>query len=211
MNPVHTSNFLPAVDADAVQRLRQVRRRLPGRGDDVSSRRTTRTSRRRKQAKVDEDLCLGLRRLRAHVRAGRLGLRRVRERVITPVNSVHRTVAHGDRARQAAEPHLRQHALANHRAMATVLGVILGCRRSSRPWPASNSSPSTSTAYWHGRNDTAARDYGWPHHRRLITDGTAPRSGGGPAPAAPAEACGPRDMTPVQGSPWCRHPPRSGA
>ena len=35
LHPVHTTNFLPEVDPDALHRLRQVRRGLPGGGDDA--------------------------------------------------------------------------------------------------------------------------------------------------------------------------------
>ena len=65
-------------------------------------------------------------------------------RVITPVDSVHRTVAMA--AERGTLQHLifDNHALASHRAMAAILGAILPFLRSSDRWPRASWAPGAS-------------------------------------------------------------------
>jgi ferredoxin len=78
-----------------------------------------------KKAKVDEDLCLGCGVcVRTCSRAG-LSLRSRPERVITPINSAHRTVMMAIERGDFQNLLFDNRVLWNHRALAAVLGVIL--------------------------------------------------------------------------------------
>jgi Pyruvate/2-oxoacid:ferredoxin oxidoreductase delta subunit len=78
-----------------------------------------------KKAKVDEDACLGCGVcLRTCSHTG-LSLRSRPRRVITPVNSVHRTVMMAIERGDLQDLIFDNRVLWNHRALAAVLGVIL--------------------------------------------------------------------------------------
>jgi len=124
LHPVHTTNFIPevasdtctgcgkCVDACPVEAMTLVSANDPARP-------------KRKRARADTDICLGCGVCVPACPEHNLKLRERAERVITPVDSVHRTVV------MAIERGTLQHllfdnrALASHRAMAAVLGVIL--------------------------------------------------------------------------------------
>jgi ferredoxin len=125
LHPVHTTNFLPevsvadctgcgkCVSACPVEAMALVSANDPGQA-------------KRKLARLNQDTCLGCGVCIAACPEGNLSLQARGERVITPVDSVHRTVV------MAIERGSLQHllfdnrAMASHRAMAAVLGVILG-------------------------------------------------------------------------------------
>ncbi|MCK7469182.1 MAG: hypothetical protein MZU91_14380 [Desulfosudis oleivorans] len=99
----------PPSTTRSLHRLRQVRRRLPGRGDGpglgqrpaaAEARRWRSSTRRSASAAASASRACPTERPRRS--------RRAPERVITPVDSTHRAVRDGDRAGQAAEPDLRQ-------------------------------------------------------------------------------------------------------
>ena len=125
LNPVHTSNFLPVVRRGAVQRLRQVRGRLPGRGDvaglgERRARPEAREARRSTRTSAWAAACAcGRARARASPCASRP------ERVITPLNSLHRTVVMAIERGDLQNLIFDNRVLWNHRALAAVLGVIL--------------------------------------------------------------------------------------
>jgi ferredoxin len=124
LNPVHTSNFLPMVDNAActgcgrcaavcpVEAIRLVPVDDPDR----------RGSRR---ARVDEEICLGCGVCVRACRDKALALRSRGERVITPVNSLHRVVVMAIERGDLQDLIFDNRALWNHRALAGVLGVIL--------------------------------------------------------------------------------------
>ena len=124
MNPVHTTNFLPEVAAETCNGCGKCVTACPVEAMTLVSANDPHKP-KRKTAKLAEDRCLGC---GVCVRAcghDGVALRSRPERVLTPVNGVHRALL------MAVERGTLQHlifddrALWNHRAMAAVLGAIL--------------------------------------------------------------------------------------
>ena len=122
MNPVHTSNFMAHVEDNCtgcgrclptcpVKIIRLETEQADGRG--------------RKTAVIDEALCLGCGVCVRNCPRGALRLELRQQRVITPVNSVHKVVLMA--IERGTLPHLLfdNQVLWSHRALAAVLGVIL--------------------------------------------------------------------------------------
>jgi formate hydrogenlyase subunit 6/NADH:ubiquinone oxidoreductase subunit I len=80
---------------------------------------------KRKQARLDTDLCLGCGVCVPACPEHGLTLRARAERVITPVDSVHRTVVMAIERGRLQHLVFDNRTLASHRAMAAVLGAIL--------------------------------------------------------------------------------------
>jgi len=122
--PVHTTNFLPVIDAEAcngcgkcidvcaVEAMELVSANLPDR-------------KRRRKARVNEDLCLGCGVCVRHCPEDGIRLSERAERVVTPLNSAHKTVVMAIERGKLQNLIVDNHALWNHRAMAAILGVIL--------------------------------------------------------------------------------------
>jgi ferredoxin len=124
LNPVHTTNFLPEISAEACNGCGKCVTVCPVEAMTLVSANDPHKP-KRKTAKLDEDRCLGCGVcVRACAHAG-VALRSRPERVLTPVDGVHRALM------MAIERGTLQHlifddrALWNHRAMAAVLGAIL--------------------------------------------------------------------------------------
>jgi formate hydrogenlyase subunit 6/NADH:ubiquinone oxidoreductase subunit I len=124
LHPVHTSNFVPeldhakcngcgkCVDACPVEALALVSANDPKKA-------------RRKAARLDDDLCLGCGVCVQTCPEVGLRLKPRPKRVITPVNSTHRVVVQAIERGMLQDLLFDNRALASHRAMAAILGVIL--------------------------------------------------------------------------------------
>jgi ferredoxin len=124
LNPVHTTNFLPKVDEEVCNGCGKCVAACPVEAMSLVSANDAQQPKARR-AKVDEEMCLGCGVcVRTCQRAG-LGLRSRPQRVITPVNSVHRTVVMAIERGGLQDLIFDNRVLWNHRAMASVLGVIL--------------------------------------------------------------------------------------
>ena len=80
---------------------------------------------KKKKARVNEDICLGCGVCVRACKTKALSLESRPERVITPVNSTHRAVLMAIERGKLQNLIFDNDALASHRAMAAVLGVIL--------------------------------------------------------------------------------------
>jgi ferredoxin len=124
LNPIHTSNFLPAVDASACNGCGKCVTACPVEAMTLVSANDAHDP-KRKRAKVDEDVCLGCGVcVRTCSRQG-LSLRSRPVRVITPLNSLHRTVVMAIERGDLQDLIFDNRVLWNHRALAAVLGVVL--------------------------------------------------------------------------------------
>ncbi len=124
LNPVHTSNFLPEVDAATCTGCGRCVNACPVEALAlVSANDPSRP--KAKKAKLAEDLCLGCGVCVRTCRDASLHLKSREQRVITPVNSLHRVVAMAIERGDLADLIFDNRVLWNHRAMAGVLGVIL--------------------------------------------------------------------------------------
>ena len=124
LNPVHTTNFLPVVDAAGCNGCSACVTACPVEAMSLVSANDAHNP-KVKRAKVDEELCLGCGVcVRSCVRKN-LSLRSRAQRVITPLNSVHRTVMMAIERGDLQDLIFDNRVLWNHRAMAAVLGAIL--------------------------------------------------------------------------------------
>jgi ferredoxin len=124
MNPVHTTNFLPAVDDTLCSGCGTCVTACPVEAMSLVSTNDPQRPKARK-AKVDEDRCLGCGVCVRTCATKAIGLRPREQRVITPVNSVHRTVVMAIERGGLEDLIFDNRVMWNHRAMASVLGVIL--------------------------------------------------------------------------------------
>ncbi len=124
LNPVHTSNFLPVINEKDCNGCGKCVSACPVEAMTLVSTNDPHHP-KMKRAKVDEEACLGCGVcLRTCSHAG-LSLRSRPQRVITPVNSVHRVVMMAIERGDLQNLIFDNRVLWNHRALAAVLGVIL--------------------------------------------------------------------------------------
>ena len=124
LHPVHTTNFLPVPgDGDCTGCGKCVQACPVEAMALVSANDPHRT--KRQKAKLDETVCLGCGVCIRACPAGAIRLEPRPERVITPLNSTHRTVVMAIERGRLQDLIFDNRALFSHRAMAAILGVIL--------------------------------------------------------------------------------------
>ncbi|MBL8968805.1 MAG: 4Fe-4S dicluster domain-containing protein [Spirochaetaceae bacterium] len=124
LNPVATTNYLPAVASASCTGCGKCAEACPVEAMGLVSASDPKAP-RRKKARVDESLCLGCGVCVRACPAGALSLAARGARILTPVNSAHRAVLMAIERGKLQNLVFDNQALASHRAMAAVLGVIL--------------------------------------------------------------------------------------
>lgn len=124
LNPVHTTNFLPAIIEENCNGCGKCVSLCPVEAMTlVSSNDPNKPL--KKKAKTDQDICLGCGVCLKGCEKQALELRLRKERVITPVNSVHKVVLMAIERGKLQNLIFDNQVLYSHRAMAAVLGAIL--------------------------------------------------------------------------------------
>ena len=124
LNPIQTSNYLPAVDQDLCNGCTKCVQVCPVEAMSMVSANDAHHPKLRK-AKLDEQVCLGCGVCVHNCSREAIHLEPRDQRVITPVNSAHRTVLMALERGKLQDLIFDNQALASHRAMAAILGVIL--------------------------------------------------------------------------------------
>jgi len=124
LNPIHTSNYLPEVDRDLCNGCTKCVQVCPVEALSMVSANDPHHPKLRK-AKLDEQVCLGCGVCVHNCSREAIHLEPRDQRVITPVNSAHRTVLMALERGKLQDLIFDNQAMASHRAMAAILGVIL--------------------------------------------------------------------------------------
>jgi ferredoxin len=124
LHPVHTTNYLPTNDTGCCTGCGKCVAVCPVEAMTLVSANDPEKL-KRKVAKLDEDLCLGCGVCVPACPEDGIALTPRGERVITPVDSVRRTVSMAVERGKLQHLIFDNHALTSHRAMAAVLGAIL--------------------------------------------------------------------------------------
>jgi ferredoxin len=124
LHPVHTTNFIAAVDAPRCNGCGKCVDACPVEAMALVSANDPAKPRRRR-AEVVDDLCLGCGVCTRVCPTDGLALAPRPQRVITPVDTLHRTVLMAIERGKLQDCIFDNRALLSHRAMAAILGVIL--------------------------------------------------------------------------------------
>jgi ferredoxin len=124
LNPVHTSNFLPVIDEITCNGCGKCVNACPVEAMTLVSTNDPHHP-KMKKAKVDEEVCLGCGVCVRTCGHASISLRSRPQRVITPLNSVHRVVMMAVERGDLQDLIFDNRVLWNHRALAAVFGVLL--------------------------------------------------------------------------------------
>ncbi len=124
LHPVHTTNFLPAVEGASCTGCGECAAVCPVEAMTLVSANDP-AHPKKKRAKVDMTMCLGCGVCVRVCKAGSLSLESRPGRVITPLDSTHKAVVMAIERGKLQDLIFDNRALSSHRAMAAVLGVIL--------------------------------------------------------------------------------------
>jgi formate hydrogenlyase subunit 6/NADH:ubiquinone oxidoreductase subunit I len=124
LHPVHTTNFLPVIEASACTGCGRCVQVCPVEAMILDSANDPHRPKRTK-AVLNEEICLGCGLCVRACRDDALKLAPREQRVITPLNSTHRAVVMAIERGRLQNLIFDNQALASHRAMAAILGVIL--------------------------------------------------------------------------------------
>ena len=124
LHPVHTTNFLPEVDPSYCTGCGDCATACPVEAMAVVSANDPARP-KKKKARIDEELCLGCGLCVKACKAKSLRLKARTARVITPLNSTHKTVLMAIERGKLQDLIFDNQAHFSHRAMAAVIGVIL--------------------------------------------------------------------------------------
>lgn len=124
MNPVHSSHFLPVIDAEKCTGCGKCAELCPVESMSMVSANDPEKP-RKKLARLDEKTCLGCAVCLQGCKADALSLKQREKRIITPVNGVHKVVMMA--VERGGLEHLifDNRALWSHRAMAAIIGAVL--------------------------------------------------------------------------------------
>ena len=126
MRPIHTTNFIPAIDADTCDGCGRCVNICPVEAMALVSANDPQRS-KKKIARLDEGRCLGCGLcVRACTKTNSLKLESRPRRVLTPLNGTHRAVIMALERGKLQNLIFDNRVLWSHRALAAVLGVILG-------------------------------------------------------------------------------------
>ena len=123
-NPVHTTNFIPEITEESCSGCGKCVALCPVEAMTLVSSNDP-LKHGRKKAKLIEEICLGCGVCLSCCDKKSIHLRSRKERVITPVNSVHRIVTMAIERGKLQNLIFDNNVLLSHRTMAAVLGVIL--------------------------------------------------------------------------------------
>lgn len=124
LRPIHTTNFLPHIDEVNCNGCGKCVTACPVEAMSLVSAHDPHHP-KMKQARLNEEICLGCGVCVRTCRPQAITLESRPERVITPLNSTHRTVVMAIERGTLANLIFDNQALRSHRALAAILGVIL--------------------------------------------------------------------------------------